>query len=85
LHFGWDVADSALFGSSGSGTNFAGILHTAITGPQILTGGVFGPEASIVAIAVCVAAAAAFGIVAFRRGHWKRVARRISAAPEPLG
>jgi membrane protease YdiL (CAAX protease family) len=84
LHFGWDVAESALFGSTESGNNFTGILHTATAGPQILTGGAFGPEASIVAIAACAAAAAAFGIVAFRRGHWKRVARKISAAPEPL-
>lgn len=71
LHFGWNFAESAVFGSVVSGVGFKGLLHTTLAGPALLTGGKFGPEASLVAVAVCATAALVIGMVAVRRGEWR--------------
>lgn len=57
LHFGWNVAIVALFGTVTSGSEVAGSLVSATTsGPAWLSGGAFGPEGSLFAIAVCTIA-----------------------------
>lgn len=71
LHFGWNFAESAIFGSVVSGNSFKGLFATTMTGPELLTGGKFGPEASVVAVAICAAAAAVILVIAVRRGEWK--------------
>ena len=71
LHFGWNFAESGIFGSIVSGNSFKGLYTTTMTGPDLLTGGKFGPEASVVAVAVCAAAALVILIVAIRRGEWR--------------
>ena len=45
LHFGWNFAESGIFGSVVSGNAFKGLFNTTLTGPDMLTGGKFGPEA----------------------------------------
>ena len=61
LHAGWNFTEGSLFGMTLSGnTMTAGLLRGSLTGPQTLTGGAFGPEASIVAVLVCLAAALFF-------------------------
>ncbi|MGH8140544.1 MAG: lysostaphin resistance A-like protein [Steroidobacteraceae bacterium] len=80
LHFGWDVCESAIFGSTESGYVFKGFFSTTTSGPDLLTGGSFGPEASIVAVLVCMAAAAVLAMIAVRRGNWKPVTFQINAA-----
>ncbi|HVV63896.1 MAG TPA: CPBP family intramembrane glutamic endopeptidase [Rhizomicrobium sp.] len=70
LHFGWNFAESGIFGSVVSGNAFKGLFHTTLSGPETLTGGRFGPEASAVAVAICALAALAFLLVAVRRGEW---------------
>lgn len=58
LHIGWNFTEGSVFGMSVSGTNAAtGLLRGSLSGPRILTGGAFGPEASIVAVLVCLAVA----------------------------
>ncbi len=57
LHLGWNFAEGSIFGMSVSGGRtrvslIAGSLH----GSNLLTGGMFGPEASIVAVVVSLAA-----------------------------
>jgi len=71
LHFGWNFCEGGIFGSAVSGNAFKGLWHTTFTGPDILTGGKFGPEASVVAVAVCATAAAVMLVVAARRGQWR--------------
>jgi membrane protease YdiL (CAAX protease family) len=58
LHLGWNFAESGIFGStvSGSDDTVGGLLTGAARGPVIISGGGFGPEASIFAILVCVTA-----------------------------
>ncbi|WNZ11667.1 CPBP family intramembrane glutamic endopeptidase [Streptomyces sp. 11x1] len=83
LHFGWNFAESGLFSTevSGNGTK-QGLLDATTSGPQLLTGGHFGPEASVYALLFCVLATIAYMRLARRRGHLvprRRKAARIDA------
>ncbi len=71
MHFGWNFTEGGLFGASVSGGQSHGLVAVTLEGPVQLTGGSFGPEASIVAVAVCLVAAAMLGIYSVRRGHWR--------------
>jgi membrane protease YdiL (CAAX protease family) len=70
LHFAWNLAESGVFGTtvSGSSDGVGGLLHTTLSGPTVLTGGTFGPEASLVAMLVCAVPAAIFLRRAAREG-----------------
>ncbi len=59
LHLGWNFAEGSIFGMSVSGgaTN-SSLVVGSLQGNALFTGGAFGPEASIVAIVICLAAAA---------------------------
>ncbi len=60
IHAGWNFSESIIYGTNVSGINVHESLFSArIAGPDILTGGSFGPEASVVAVAVCLVASAA--------------------------
>lgn len=54
LHFGWNFGQSGLFGLSDSGTSFPSLIDARVTGPAWLTGGAFGPEASLPGLAIWV-------------------------------
>jgi membrane protease YdiL (CAAX protease family) len=59
LHAAWNFAEGSLFGMSVSGTSAPGALIAGmLKGPVILTGGAFGPEASIVAVILCLSVGA---------------------------
>lgn len=58
LHIAWNFTEGSIFGMSVSGNTTAGfgdagLLRGTLSGPRILTGGAFGPEASVVAVLVC--------------------------------
>jgi membrane protease YdiL (CAAX protease family) len=77
LHCAWNFAEGGVFGASVSGGKAQGLLVGRFHGAEILTGGKFGPEASIAAVVVCVAAGVFFVQLARRRGHilppfWRR-------------
>lgn len=58
LHIAWNFTEGSIFGMSVSGNSSdSALLHGSLTGPQILTGGAFGPEASVVAVLVCLVVA----------------------------
>jgi membrane protease YdiL (CAAX protease family) len=71
LHFAWNFTEGGIFTTQVSGGKVPGILETTLTGPELLTGGKFGPEASVVAVGVCLTAALIFLIVTLRRGEWR--------------
>jgi membrane protease YdiL (CAAX protease family) len=50
LHFGWNFTSTAVFGYTTSGNPAQGLLRTAVIGPDWLTGGAFGVEASTVTL-----------------------------------
>ncbi|HUF39885.1 MAG TPA: type II CAAX endopeptidase family protein [Anaerolineales bacterium] len=58
LHFGWNLAMNAVFGFAVSGADAPGLLHQAVTGPEIWTGGAFGPEAGLVLLPALAAGVA---------------------------
>jgi membrane protease YdiL (CAAX protease family) len=80
LHFGWNYAAAAIFGTevSGNGGN-QGLLDATMHGPALVTGGEFGPEGSLYSVVFCVLTAIVFLIVAWRQGRLvplrKRAAR----------
>ncbi|SNY24038.1 CPBP family intramembrane glutamic endopeptidase [Paractinoplanes atraurantiacus] len=70
LHFGWNYAQSAIFSSevSGNGTN-DGLLYAESTGNAWISGGQFGPEASVYTVLTGVLVTAVFLWLAHRRGR----------------
>ena len=68
VHWGWNLFEGPIFGTQVSGGQFtATVLHAKMDGPAWLTGGSFGPEAGVVALIVCLAAAIIVGAVAIRK------------------
>ncbi|MDR7279728.1 CPBP family intramembrane glutamic endopeptidase [Catenuloplanes atrovinosus] len=68
LHFAWNATQSGVFGApvSGAESGDSGLLHLALhTSKTALTGGTFGPEASLIAMLVCTVPA----ILLLRRAH----------------
>lgn len=72
LHMAWNFTEGGIFGASVSGGEAHGMLTSRFHGPDVLTGGAFGPEASIVAVVICLAAGVAFLWLAWRRGNFVR-------------
>ena len=68
LHFAWNFTQGGIFGAAVSGTGMAGLLAGRLTGPAVLTGGPFGPEASLQAVAICVTAGLFLLLLARRHG-----------------
>lgn len=81
LHAAWNVTEGLIYGVPVSGTAPGGWLVSTLTGPDWLSGGAFGAEASVVAVAVCSVASAALLVIALRRRllvppAWRRGARQ---------
>ena len=58
IHFAWNFTQNGIFGVITSGNEkTSSLLTTQINGPEILTGGQFGPEGSIQAVLLCTVAA----------------------------
>ena len=77
LHFAWNFTEGGIFGAAVSGGNASGLLKTQLSGSALLTGGEFGPEASVVAVAVCVVLALVMIAITIRRGNWKPMRFRL--------
>ena len=54
LHWAWNYFQGPVFGFSVSGTGASGLLRLTPIGPEPLTGGAFGPEASLIGIVACL-------------------------------
>lgn len=82
MHAGWNFAQGWLFGAVVSGTSeIAGgplSLRPASGVPQFLSGGGFGPEASLAALVVSVGASALFLTIAWKRGDFAPAAAAVS-------
>ena len=84
IHFGWNFAEAGIFGTevSGNGQN-EGLLHGVTSGPDLLTGGQFGPEASPYTIVFGIVMTIVFLWIARRRGRlvpMRRSARHAATA-----
>jgi membrane protease YdiL (CAAX protease family) len=58
IHFAWNFSQSGLYGLPTSGIQTTGLVTAQMSGPEILTGGSFGIESSILAVVFCLVAAA---------------------------
>ena len=77
IHAAWNFTQSGLFGVPTSGIPMHGVFIGSLSGPEWLTGGAFGVEASVVAIVLCGAAGVTMLVLAARRGrfvapYWRR-------------
>jgi membrane protease YdiL (CAAX protease family) len=78
IHIGWNFAEGGIFGAAVSGgMGGRGLFNIPLTGPDWLTGGAFGPEASVVTIGVCTAAGLYFVWRTWRSGRWCRAGVRL--------
>jgi hypothetical protein len=69
LHAAWNFTQGAIFGVPVSGHPTAGMFHAKLTGPALLSGGDFGLEASVIALATATAAGLWLLWLAIRRGE----------------
>ena len=81
LHLAWNFVQSTVFGLSVSGTTSHGIITPIVSGPEWLTGGAFGVEASWPAVGLCLAVGLLFLRKAVKGGQlvppvWRRQQQR---------
>ena len=69
-HFAWNFAEGGIFGVAVSGNQSDGLLRARLSGSTFLSGGAFGAETSVIAIAICLAVAIALLILAKRKGRF---------------
>lgn len=69
LHAAWNVVQGPVFGFPVSGATEGGFIRSHVTGPQWLSGGAFGAEASLVSVIFMTLVAVGFAIVLVRRGE----------------
>jgi membrane protease YdiL (CAAX protease family) len=80
FHMAWNYTQSAIFsGIVSGGDSDPGLVKATLQGPDVLTGGKFGLESSLVAFLLCTTAGVVLLVMAVRRGNlvapfWKRKA-----------
>lgn len=67
LHAAWNFAQGTIYGIPVSGARADGWLVSTRSGPDWLSGGVFGAEASVIALGLCSLCSLALVMVALRR------------------
>jgi membrane protease YdiL (CAAX protease family) len=76
IHFAWNFMQSGIFGAITSGNDDTGsLLTTKIIGPELLTGGKFGPEGTVQATIFCLIATGVFMYLNVKNG--KLIKRKI--------
>lgn len=83
LHFAWNFTAAGIFSAEVSGNGASEGLFEATTRPGavLLTGGEFGPEGSIITVALGTVLTAVFLWVAARRGNLVPLRRPAASAP----
>jgi hypothetical protein len=77
LHLGWNFTEGGVFGAAVSGGKAHGLVHATAAGPDLITGGAFGPEGSVVAVGFSLLLSAVLAVAVVRKGHWKPLAWRM--------
>lgn len=81
LHAAWNFTQGWIFDVPVSGTDQNGLVEAELSGPELLSGGAFGLEASLIAMILATAAGTALVVLAVRRGELVRpwwVRRRLA-------
>jgi membrane protease YdiL (CAAX protease family) len=69
LHAGWNLTQGLVFDVNVSGNAVDGLVEAQLTGPELLSGGAFGLEASVIAVVIATSAGLWGLAVARRRGE----------------
>ena len=78
IHWAWDYCEGPIYGCPDSGTHDPHtLLHAALSGPALLTGGPFGPEAGLVFLAVGTLTGVLLLWAAVKKGQWLPRPRRV--------
>ncbi len=72
VHMAWNFTQGGIFGVAVSGHEIPGLIVSAFPGPELLTGGAFGAEASLPALIVATAIGVGLLYVAIKRGEYIR-------------
>ena len=72
INFAWDFTQAGVFGVEVWGNETGGLLHSQLSGPDLISGGSFEVGASIFAIVIGLALGTAFLALARRRGHFTK-------------
>lgn len=71
VHMAWNYTLSAIYsGVVSGGVSDPGLIRGTFAGPEVLTGGSFGLESSILALVLCTGAGIVMAVLAHRRGHF---------------
>ena len=71
VHMAWNFMQGFVFGTEVSGSREpSSLFTTSMTGPDLLTGGSFGIEGSLISLAVCLAASAVLAVLIARKQDW---------------
>lgn len=70
IHAAWNFTQRGIYGIAISGLDTKGVLVPRIAGPDLLTGGAFGAEASLPALILATALGVVLLVIARRRGHF---------------
>lgn len=69
LHAGWNFTQGEIFDVPVSGVDEHGLVQAKLSGPELLSGGQFGLEGSIIAIIIATGLGIYMIVLAVRRGH----------------
>lgn len=84
IHMAWNFTQGYVFGVEVSGVSQPySILETSVAGPDLLTGGTFGPEASILALGISAIASAVLVVVILRKRGWQPLRFRLRLRTGP--
>jgi hypothetical protein len=78
FHIAWNYTQSAIFSGIVSGNDAAqGLIRSTVSGPDLLTGGSFGVESSVIALFLCTATGVVMLVMAVKQGKivspiWRR-------------
>ena len=85
LHAAWNFTQGQVFDVPVSGIDGNGLVEAKLSGPELLSGGTFGLEASVIALVIATGAGIWLVVRAVRAGHvlrpwWvrRRLAREVS-------
>ena len=86
LHAAWNFTQGWIFDVPVSGTDQNGMVEAQLSGPELLSGGAFGLEASLIAMVLATAAGVMLVVLAIKRGELVRpwwVRRRLAREERP--
>ena len=83
IHWGWNFFESSIYGAANTGSwgNAPNTLFSdRFIGPFLLTGGPFGPEASLICLGIGGYAGLLLLRLAIRKGQWRTEAQSVAEA-----